>query len=218
MGDVFSSNSLDVRQMPKKTAYEAIRSTLKTGDVVAFAGKNRISSIIKTFTRSEVSHVGVVVVFNGDEEEKNIMLIESTTLGNIAGVQMHWLSHRIFDYIGEVWHLPLSLDSTKRIDEKKFKMFLRNQIGKEYDTSQAIMSAIDTFEDTISIFENKEDYAQFFCSELVVAAFKVSGVLPESINASEITPIELCRFNIYNEYNILRGKKNITRFNTVKVW
>ena len=217
MTNVFNLDNLESRDRHPKTAYEKIRSKLRTGDVIAFAGKNRISNIIKTFTRSEVSHVGVVVIFNSDEEDKNIMLVESTTLGDIAGVQMHWLSHRIFDYVGEVWHLPLSTESHLKIDYKKFKMFLRNQIGKPYDTSQAIMSAIDTFEDVFSIFENEEDYAQFFCSELVAAAFKASGVLPESINASEITPIELCRFKIYEGHHTLRGKSDITRFNTVEV-
>ena len=87
---------------------------------------------------------------------------------------------------------------------------------------QAIRSALDTL-DGIPLLgrattQNVEDFSQFFCSELVAAGLEAGGVI-ESINASEVTPVDLCRFNLYaDEYVQFRGEeepKEIHRFNSI---
>ena len=69
--------------------------------------------------------------------------------------------------------------------------------------------------DEWGITRNQEDFEKFFCSELVVGALEKGSVLAD-INASEVTPIGLCRFNIYcNNYVQFKGKKkSIFGFNS----
>ena len=56
----------------------------------------------------------------------------------------------------------------------------------------------DTPENLSWRLNNEEDFEHFFCSEFVTGALRSGGVIP-NINPSEITPIELCRFNIYED-------------------
>ncbi|MGD8931607.1 MAG: hypothetical protein PVI52_03485, partial [Chromatiales bacterium] len=63
---------------------------------------------------------------------------------------------------------------------------------------------------------NSEDFSKFFCSELVAAGLEMAGAVG-AVNASEVTPIDLCRWKIYQgSYYQLKGskKKKISRFNT----
>lgn len=56
----------------------------------------------------------------------------------------------------------------------------------------------DTTENLSRRLDNEEEFEHFFCSEFVTGALRSGGVIP-NINPSEITPIELCRFNIYED-------------------
>ena len=63
---------------------------------------------------------------------------------------------------------------------------------------------------------NREDFSKFFCSELVSAGLEVAGSVG-NVNSSEVTPIDLCRWSIYEDsYYQLKGEssKRISRFNT----
>ena len=65
--------------------------------------------------------------------------------------------------------------------------------------------------------ENQEDFENFFCSELVTKALVDGGALA-GVNASGVTPIDLCRFNLYEkEYVQFKGKERtrIRGFNSV---
>ena len=81
--------------------YQKYRNQMKTGDVIAFSGKGRVSQIIKWKTGSQFSHVGIVLDSNMQGGVGHaVMLIESTSLRNIPdavhnevikGVQIHFL-------------------------------------------------------------------------------------------------------------------------------
>ncbi|MCH1922363.1 hypothetical protein L9G15_23440, partial [Shewanella sp. A3A] len=63
---------------------------------------------------------------------------------------------------------------------------------------------------------NKEDFSKFFCSELVAAGLESGGAIG-TVNASEVTPIDLCMWQIYSgTYYQLKGNqtKKIKRYNT----
>ena len=103
-----------------------------------------------------------------------------------------------------------------------FYEFLFNQAKerKPYDTPQAIQSALDVMDELPwgghGPGYNREDFSKFFCSELVAAGLEVAGSVGK-INASEVTPIDLCRWNIYESvYYQLKGKKKkkISHFNS----
>nr|WP_319394899.1 hypothetical protein [uncultured Desulfobacter sp.] len=149
--------------------------------------------------------------------------MESTTLHEdpetgerVAGVQRNRMSLRVKYYNGTMWWLPLSQQSREKLDLKSFTDFLLHSEGKKYDMPQAIKSALDAM-DGVSILNlmtyNQEDFASFFCSELAAAALEAGGVIG-SINASEVTPIDLCSFNLYaSDYYCIKGtRKAITDY------
>ncbi len=211
--------------------YDEVRRHMRPGDVIAFGGKGHFSEIIKFATRSVVSHVGVIFQVDRTGDQFKNLVIESTTLNGKAGVQINFMSQRIRQYKGEVWWLPLAEQHSGIVQgSEAFFEFLRIQVGKEYDMVQAIQSGTDTFDNLWGLSVAtlaKEDFDKFFCSELVVAGLEAAGVFGNlNVNASEVTPIDLCRLKLYGSerapgtgprYYQIGGdeRQRITRFNTV---
>jgi hypothetical protein len=211
--------------LPERAEYAAVRNLMQPGDVIAFGGKGNFSELIKWATRSTVSHVGVILqsklLLGGAPQDGFFnQIIESTDLNGFSGVSISRLSDRLSFYEGEIWWLPLSSGARERMDGKKFFDFLLHQEHKKYDMPQAVKSALDLV-DNIPLLgnatHNDEDFSRFFCSELVAAGLEASGVLP-SLNASEVTPVDLCMFNVYEEtYFQLKGPdREIKGFNTLE--
>jgi len=208
--------------MAKKIiTYDEARKLMKPGDVIAFGGKGHFSEIIKFATFSDVSHVGVILQTKIPEDDSNRFfnqIIESTSLNGFNGVNISRFSDRINSYDGELWWLPLKKEVRESFDKMKFFNFLFNQAKerKPYDMPQAIKSSLDLLDSIHGPTYNHEDFSKFFCSELVSAGLEVSGAIG-SVNSSEVTPIDLCRWNIYEDnYYQLKGdpNKKISRFNT----
>ena len=211
----------------KQITYVEARELMKPGDVIAFGGKGHFSEIIKFATFSSVSHVGIILQTKIPEEENSKrffnQIIESTSLNGFNGVNVSRFSDRLSTYEGELWWLPLNKKIRDDLfDQKKFFDFLFNQAKdrKPYDTPQALKSAVDALDNLPFGMHgpgyNKEDFSKFFCSELVSAGLEIAGAV-DSVNASEVTPIDLCRWSIYEDsYYQLKGEssKRISRFNT----
>ena len=210
----------------KQMSYDEARKLMKLGDVMAFGGKGHFSELIKFATLSDVSHVGVILQTKIPEDDTNRFfnqIIESTSLNGFNGVNVSRFSDRLNTYEGELWWLPLKKEIRENsFNQKKFFNFLFNQAKerKPYDTPQAIKSALDVLDNLPFGMHgpgyNREDFSKFFCSELVSAGLEIAGAVG-SINASEVTPIDLCRWNIYeSNYYQLKGDryKKISRFNT----
>lgn len=208
-----------------KDKYEGVREHIRTGDIFAFGGKGDISNIIKAFTRSSVSHVGVALVTPADDNgnARRIQIIESTSLNGFSGVSMTPVSARLLDYNGEVWWLPLGGRARNKVDTKhqEFLSFLLAQLGKPYDTMGAIGAGFDLLDKLGAA--NKENFATFFCSEFASAALESVRAFGEDveINSSEVTPIDLCMFQIYSEGppTLLRGDETakINGYNSLPV-
>ncbi|MFH0783442.1 MAG: hypothetical protein V2B20_16020 [Pseudomonadota bacterium] len=208
----------------KSILYQDARPKMKAGDVIAFSGKGDFSEIIKWATRAPVSHVGVILqsklLIDGDSQSGMLnQIIESTSLNGFSGVSISRLSDRLDTYDGELWWLPLSEKVNSAMDKKKFYDFLIHQERKEYDMPQAIKSALDVLDKVPVIGKtthNVEDFSRFFCSELVAAGLEAAGAI-SNINASEVTPIDLCSFSIFDsDYFQLKGnRKEIRGFNAI---
>ena len=211
----------------RRLAYQDARPRMKPGDVIAFGGKSHFSDLIKFATMSAVSHVGVILqtkAVEDDEEDRFFnLIIESTSLDDFSGVTTSRLSDRVRNYDGEVWWLPLNEElRDSKFNAKKFFDFLFRQDRKPYDLPQAIKSAIDVGDNLPFGLHgpgyNREDFDRFFYSELVAAGLEAGGVV-QDVNASEVTPIDLCRWRIYaRHYYQLAGdtSKEISRYNTLK--
>ena len=210
----------------EQIAYSEARAMMKPGDVIAFGGKGHFSEIIKFATFSEVSHVGVILQTTVAADTTGRFfnqIIESTSLNGFNGVNISRFSDRLDSYEGELWWLPLHSEIREnKFDGKAFYDFLFNQAKerKAYDMPQAIKSALDAMDNLPFGMHgpgyNKEDFSKFFCSELVAAGLEKAGSVG-TVNASEVTPIDLCRWKIYGaKYFQLKGDKSkkISRFNT----
>lgn len=207
----------------KQILYKEARAQMKAGDVIAFSGKGNFSQIIKWATRANVSHVGIILqsqlLIDGQSQEGMFnQIIESATLNGFSGVVVSRLSDRLDTYDGEIWWLPLRSDVHENMDKKKFYNFLMHQERKEYDMPQAVKSALDAF-DSVPVArratQNQEDFSRFFCSELVAAGLEAAGAI-ESINASEVTPIDLVSFALFedNYYQLKGDRKEICGHNS----
>lgn len=179
--------------------YRTARPLMRSGDIIAFGGNGFISEVIKYKTKCNVSHVGIILQSTVVDGVMINQIIESTSLNDgFAGVQINRMRLHMLKYNGEIWWLPLSDQARKRLNLNAYFNFLMDQTGKPYDAPQAIGSAIDILP------EQKEDINKLFCSELVVSSLEMAGVLDE-INASEQTPADVCRLNIYDEVYQLKG-------------
>ncbi len=210
---------------PIHIEYREARKLMQPGDVIAFGGKSFFSEIIKFSTASKISHVGVILqtqVLNESNNRFFNQIIESSTWDDFSGVKISRFSDRLYEYDGEIWWLPLKKEiRNNQFDQSKFYDFLFKQ-GEDrvkYDFPQGVKSAVDILDklpfDLRGPSNNKEDLSKFFCSELVAAGLEIAGVTG-SINVSEVTPIDLCRWDIYEpRYYQLKGDPiPIKRFNT----
>lgn len=187
--------------------YERLRDSLKTGDLIAFSGNHKFSKVIKWYTNSIYSHVGMVIRTNmGNGFGDSVLIIESTTdtsfrdflnRETIRGVQLNWLSKRASSYDGEVYWCPLinDLDTSSK---NKMESWLRETHDKKtpYDDIQIWGAGIDIFD---IIFENKPDDNSLFCSELVAKALIIAGLLDSNVNPSELTPKDIVDLNLFSE-------------------
>lgn len=210
-----------------KRYYTEIREQMKPGDIIAFGGKGNFSEIIKWATRSTVSHVGVIIQSElrgirdmGTDGYYN-QIIESTSLEGRSGVIISRLSDRLNTYKGEMWWLPLAQEQRAKVDAnlRKFYNWCLQQEYKPYDVPQAVKAGLDVLDRAFggaSPTLNQEDFSKFFCSELAAGALEEVGAIPR-INASEVTPIDLCSFRIFqSDYVQVKGDiKEIRSYNSV---
>jgi len=198
--------------MPQ-TSYKTYRPMMHTGGTIAFGGKKLTDRIIKKKTGSSVSHTSSLVRAAYPGGYLNL-LIEARP----SGVEVNRLSNRLATFEGEVWWLPLDPKLRRdKFDEGKFVDWLFWQVGKPYDYKEAIKSAIDRWDEGRGWSYNHEDFLRFFCSKLSAAACEISG-LSGPVNASEVTPIDYCRWRIYgSNYFLLQGDPaiKIEGFNTL---
>jgi len=202
--------------------YDEVRDKMRPGDVIAFGGKGHFSEIIKWATRAPVSHVGVILqtqlASGSSNDDFYNQVIESASINGFSGVSVSNMSARLM-YDGEIWWLPLSDAAREKFNEKQFVDFLLRQDHKPYDAPQAVTSALDALDRAPvigSLTRNREDFERFFCSELVAAGLEKASVIP-NINASEVTPVDMCMFRLYTaDYYQLKGEqKEIKGYNSV---
>ncbi len=213
----------------KQIGYDEVRSFMQPGDVIAYGGYTWVSEIIKWSTRSKVSHLGVILQTRALSEKSQTrffnLVVESTKWNGFVGVGQGRLSDRLNSYHGEVWWLPLKPQVRQAFDEGTFFDFIYGSQYRPFDLPQAVQAAIDFAgrhgSDVHDSFHNQEDLSKFYCSELVAAALEAAGVVPK-VNTSEVTPIDLCQWNLFQDdyYQLKKAKDEdqateIPRYNSL---
>lgn len=220
--------------MLEQQQYHSVRDFMQPGDIIAFGGNSLFSRWTKLTTRSVVTHVAIVVKtinvqadalpnsINKQESNQYFNhVMEATSYNGKRGVMTNRLSERLASYDGDIWWLPLSSESRSLFEQNKkdFFNFMAEQEGKPYDVLQLFGSAVDSIDDHPlfgGISYNQEDFNSWFCSELIAQGLETAGVV-SGINASEVTPVDICRFNIFKRrYIQLKGEgRMIGGFNSL---
>lgn len=163
-----------------------------TGDIVLFSGTGTRSSIIKRFTKSAWSHVGMVLRLEGHSQP---FLYESTSIGVlpdvhageiVSGVQTVGLEERIARYPGPVSVRTLLEEPSREMLAALNAMHIDLR-GRSYETNdfELVKSAYDG-----PMGANVCDTTSLFCSELVAFAYQVMGLLSKQEPANEYTPMD----------------------------
>ncbi len=204
------------------TSYNTIKKQIQPGDIIAFGGGTLFSKWVKLTTRSPVTHVAIVLNPPSPDEKADCVcsfVIESTVSNHTSGVMITKLCEHVKNYQGDIWWLPLN-DNARAIfvkNQKKFTDFMLAQQNKGYDFLQLAGASADLFDNHPVLgwlSYNEMDISRWFCSELVAGGLDAAGII-NAVNVSEVTPIDICRFTIYQQrYLQIKGeKKSITGFN-----
>jgi len=163
--------------------------SLRTGDLLLFSGRGFTSEVIRVFTRSPWSHIGMVVHLPGNPDP---LVLESTTLSEssdvtlgcpVAGVALVPLADKLRDYPGTVAlrrrHGPPLSDRQQQLLARMVKRLLHRPY-KNYVLCNAL--------DVLTGFTRKPDQRGWFCSELVAELYRRLGWLPRQTRASSLVP------------------------------
>jgi len=196
----------------QQSSFGEIGDRMKPGDIIAFSGRNRFSRLVRLATGSMISGVGIVCDSGQGSDIINSVTFKQTPgIGNdIDGESRRRMSKRIDSYDGLVWWLPLSDESRSRLNIAKLCDLLRSMDCKKYKMPQSIRNVLNMIEENpffdLSSYKQK-DLDAFFCSQLAAFGLRVGGVI-SNINPCEVTPANLCSFNLFAEdYYQLKGRR-----------
>jgi hypothetical protein len=157
-----------------KLNYQEAKMHLKTGDILFCSGDHIISSLIKRFSNSVVSHVGIIMRWNN-----RILLFESV---EDDGVRIIPFSQYVYNYenskkpySGKLYigrHSTLHSPSFDKNDLKRMLGKAADLLNKKYDKNEVskMISRI-----ALGIAQH-EDNEEFICSEYVDVCFKHIGI------------------------------------------
>jgi hypothetical protein len=139
------------------TAYNKIKDSMHTGDVVHFAGNDILGRTIRLFTpRSHTALVIRLKDYEGDEKRRFIL-----EANGIHGISLQLLSKRLAEYNGRAWWQPLrpEFESARRyVGTKAFGL-----LGTKYDYAGLFRSALGRVSESMSAL---------FCSEFAWAVIR----------------------------------------------
>ena len=199
------------------TQYLAVRSQIRAGDLIAFEGRDVLSSLIEVFGNGP-SHIAIVRNQDTANQASPVTITESTIENGRNGVQTNRLSERLasYDTGARAWWLPLSDEIRREIDWFKFYQFIgasEDHVG--YDTMDLFEFILRGLPIVGSRIAQKENREQMVCSGFVAAVLESCGVL-RGINFSKTTPGDLTSMRLYRDCVQILGKPGtIHDFNTL---
>ncbi len=161
----------EIKALPVQ-AYDTVRDSLRSGDLVFCSGSYLFSGLIQRFTRSVWSHVGIVY---RDDNLGRVFVLESETG---VGVRLVPVSKYLRDYHGRrrpyrgqivVGRLQPALTPEQVRQGVSFGMDL---LTKPYDNGEILRIALRI---AFRVGRRTRD-RKFICSELVDECFRAAGV------------------------------------------
>eukprot|EP01017_Pseudomicrothorax_dubius_P031052 TRINITY_DN3923_c0_g2_i8.p1 TRINITY_DN3923_c0_g2~~TRINITY_DN3923_c0_g2_i8.p1 ORF type:complete len:270 (-),score=51.24 TRINITY_DN3923_c0_g2_i8:114-923(-) len=159
--------------------------TAESGDILLFTSKQTHADMQRIFTGSKYDHVALLIVSNPQHEEKRQVYVFEATGGEGVSVT------NLMDFKTNKWYLLYTRLVIRKLNYKretnffeKLQEFFKKTHGKKYSISaQKLLKK----QSMIAQDEDFKDRA-FFCSELVAAAYKRLGLLPNDISSTQYWP------------------------------
>jgi hypothetical protein len=163
--------------------------SLETGDVLLFSGRGPVSAVIRVFTRSPWSHIGLVVRLPGYPEP---LVLEAAGGGDsadlhlgrpVAGVTLVPLARKLANYAGDVAvrrRLGPPLSEARQRLARRLVARLLHRPYKNYLWCNV--------RDLLTGFTRPPDRRGWFCSELVAEFYRRLGWLPRDVRVSGFVP------------------------------
>ena len=198
----------------------------KVGNIFAVSGKGWLSTLIKIFRKNSVSHVEILAL-NPESEKIECFYADG------KGARFKTMQDVVRNTSGSITYIELRDDVREKFDEVKFGETIIALDGVPYDFLHFIGVQIDDYHiDKLKffkkipawlitslkgVFHNTETMAKIVCSG--ACAWGLKKGLGLGINASEQTPLDICRWNLYKpDVKLLKGDPMIiSKFNTIAI-
>jgi hypothetical protein len=146
--------------------YQSVRHLIRSGDILLCSGNSTFSKLIKRFTGSKWSHVGLIVWW---EEIDTIMVLESI---ESIGVRTVPLFKYIKEYEGDIAILRHDEYSHEMVN--KMKKHAMSLMGHQYDAAEIarIIARIVSSEERYTPPHDNT----YICSEYVDVCFDAVGI------------------------------------------
>lgn len=204
---------------------------IKPGDVFLFSGRASLSKIIALATNSPFSHAGIAFdetsifeaeIATGVTQTNSLQRILNYD-GDVWCLPLRKSTYSIF----QKFAFQTFLKSQKSIGEYDFSTLIRLILERLKEKGVSIPSELEKVQeinsDQFAVFlsrawieQNKvailtrQEISKFTCSSLVAKALQIAKVLPENIQATEVSPADLCEFCIYeSSYTKWKGDRNL---------
>ena len=172
--------------------YTKHRNEFQTGDVIAFQGTDFFAKLIRRGTKSQYSHVGMVIKLPMADNKFRIFIIEAVTQ---SGVVLMPFSRRLLSCSGKVWWLPLKDEVATHHRNAIFQKVME-RLGDGYDFGDIVNIVVRILHIAKKLINGNG--SSFICSELVASTFKDVGILKD-IKPLFMTPQDVVRQKIYKE-------------------
>lgn len=158
---------------------------IETGDILAFKGTGIFSWLIRIYTKSEISHIGIAIWIR-----HRLCVIEAKEGRGVRLIPLNKCKN-----IYKVFHL------TREINGVKVAEFCLNHWGAEYSNwYQFLILGSRVIRFLRQCLGRGPDYdsGKWFCSELVARAL-ASGGYVSSKHPSLTTPADICKYHCLDE-------------------
>lgn len=183
-----------------------LEDMLEPGDLIVSNGHGISSGVIKFFSWSDWSHIGVVDRRDGLlclwesvrlADGAMDLLTESRTKSGLRLVSLRELARvHPCNYFGVI-KLDWSQCSDPSLQDRAIDALHRFQTlehEKQYETSTFTLIRLAV--DCCFLGRNSLDLNSFFCSELVAETYKAMGLLPRDFNSSDCLPSDFFDINL----------------------
>ena len=207
-------NSVHPECMIQNINLDKLLSICDTGDIILFSSETIVGNIIKKFTNSKYTHVGIII-----KNKDSVFIYDSNFKNpNESGVTISPLKQTLISFKGEIFYRKLKLVDNFNKDAMNTKLSLIHNTlkNKFYDwiPNNWVAAYLSTNgKDEISrIISDGRHLDRMFCSSFVAYIYTQLGFLEPNTEWSFIAPCEFGKMAILYDGSILEKEISINIF------